>query len=400
MNFYEELQKYKKTLPELYEIITKHLINAKGRIEGQRITEKFFNKNNLDFNILEKYKIKNSQNLYDLITKETSKCSFNDCNNERRWIGMRDGYKLYCEKCSRTKNNWLTNVKESNKIDLELNEIYDFVKDKNGNYNTSKLLQISDKTLNALKEETKFIQWDASVAERLYCYENSITKIKDLPKCQICSEYVTEFYASSKGYRTIHKGVCSKKNRNKILEFKGIIKNENLEYFTEDKLESLLKELYPSHVFIRDKVVPNSGINARPDFRCDELKLIVEYDGERHFRLVKAQMLDELKDKVYKEMGYKIIRIPYFIQPSKPFLKYFFGIDKNLEQTYPHGFINTLAALPSDFNSLGAEIYKNIMREIPKEIRAEIEKSLERKTKEISKKLNITINAAKKYVYF
>ena len=54
-------------------------------------------------------------------------------------------------------------------------------------------------------------------------------------------------------------------------------------YLTESKLSNLLKEIYPSEEFEHDKKVPNSDINLRPDYRSDELKLIVEFDGYRHY---------------------------------------------------------------------------------------------------------------------
>lgn len=252
MNFYEELQKYKKTLPELYEIITNNLINVKGRIEGQRITEKYFKKHNLDFSFFEKNKIKSAQALYNFITKETSKCSFNDCDNERRWVGMRVGYKPYCEICSRSRNNWISNVEEKYKIDLELNEIYDFVKDSNGNFNTSKLKKLSERTLNELVAATNFIQWDASSSERLYCYLNNITSLNDLPKCEICSDPVTMFYSGVSGYLSIHKGKCARKNQIILLEKAKDTRNPKIRKARSSTIFKRMEEIPEGYERLRD----------------------------------------------------------------------------------------------------------------------------------------------------
>ena len=43
------------------------------------------------------------------------------------------------------------------------------------------------------------------------------------------------------------------------------------------------------------------------DFYCDELKLIVEIDGDVHEREVKAGR-DEIRDERLKKLGYKILR--------------------------------------------------------------------------------------------
>ena len=38
-------------------------------------------------------------------------------------------------------------------------------------------------------------------------------------------------------------------------------------------------------------------------------------------------------------MGYKIIRVPYFVQLSSDVIKQLFGIDIDYKQIFPHGFI-------------------------------------------------------------
>jgi very-short-patch-repair endonuclease len=48
-----------------------------------------------------------------------------------------------------------------------------------------------------------------------------------------------------------------------------------------------LKRIFPSETFIHDKVVPNSNTKTRPDYRCEKLKLIIEFDGDQHYRNVK-----------------------------------------------------------------------------------------------------------------
>ena len=91
-------------------------------------------------------------------------------------------------------------------------------------------------------------------------------------------------------------------------------------YLTEQSLGILFKTLVPHLEFKHNKTVPNSGIKTRPDYRFEELKLIIEFDGNQHYQDVNVIFRDKEKDKIYTEMGYRIERIPYFIQMTEEFL--------------------------------------------------------------------------------
>lgn len=132
-------------------------------------------------------------------------------------------------------------------------------------------------------------------------------------------------------------------------------------YLNESILELKLQEFY-NEPFERNKSVPGSGLRYhKPDFRNDKLKLIVEYDGHHHFTQTKTQYDDYIKTEKYKSMGYRIVRIPYFVQLSKATWNYYFGVSYSIEQAYPHGFIDPKAILPGDFNSLGTSRFLNIL---------------------------------------
>ena len=152
-------------------------------------------------------------------------------------------------------------------------------------------------------------------------------------------------------------------------------------YLTEKGLKLILQRIYPNIDFVHNKTVPNSGIKNRPDYRNDELMLIVEFDGYLHYTQSKTILYDEKKDRVYSEMGYKIIRIPYFIQISKETIKHLFGVNINIPQNYPHGFIDPKCVLPSDFCTLGIKRYKKDLENFSF-IKNEIDLSLEEKIKE------------------
>ena len=63
------------------------------------------------------------------------------------------------------------------------------------------------------------------------------------------------------------------------------------------------------------------------------------------------------RNKLYDNLGYKVVRIPMFIQLTTPIIKQLFNVDVEVNQVYPHGFIsdaNTLI-LPADFCYIGVQ---------------------------------------------
>jgi len=131
-------------------------------------------------------------------------------------------------------------------------------------------------------------------------------------------------------------------------------------YLTELNLKEILKTIKPNYEFIHDKSVPHSkNKRMRPDFRCDELKLIIEFDGDSHYCKAERILKDKQKDEDYISLGYKVFRIPYFIQMSTKLLKMIFNEDINFTQVYPNGFIDKRAVLPADFCELGIELFEH-----------------------------------------
>jgi len=128
------------------------------------------------------------------------------------------------------------------------------------------------------------------------------------------------------------------------------------ECLTESNLGGYLNRIY-GREWIHDKRFITL---KRPDYRNDDLKLIVEFDGPKHFTSSERIVQDLERDKFYLENGYNTIRIPMYIQMSKDVVKNLFGIEMEIEQEYPHGFISDASTMvyPSDFCELGIEKFK------------------------------------------
>lgn len=157
-------------------------------------------------------------------------------------------------------------------------------------------------------------------------------------------------------------------------------------YLTEKSLGDALLRIFPKHEFVHNKQVPESGIRNRPDYRCDELKMIIEFDGHRHYTEAKVIIKDIETEEVWSKMGYHTIRIPYFIQLTRELINrvFFWQFDYDdydigeWEQVYPHGFVDSKCILPADFCSLGLKRFMSDLDSFHNESR-DIMKSLEDK---------------------
>jgi very-short-patch-repair endonuclease len=150
-------------------------------------------------------------------------------------------------------------------------------------------------------------------------------------------------------------------------------------FLTESRLEDKLKIIFPNYEFIRDKIIPNSGLRYRPDFRCDELKLIVEFDGPQHYTSARNCLLDIQKDLLYSNLGYRVVRIPNFIQLDTETIKILFDKDIDMELEFPHGFISKNVIPPADYCELGIERFLKEVKKFGPKIQEDISKSLKAK---------------------
>ena len=97
-------------------------------------------------------------------------------------------------------------------------------------------------------------------------------------------------------------------------------------------LNEYLKVIFPDiDDWVHDKAlgltVNDKVCRKRPDYRSEKLKMIVEFDGIQHYTMPDRIKNDVLSTKFYESLGYKVVRIPYFIQLTNKAVKYFFNVD-------------------------------------------------------------------------
>ena len=78
-----------------------------------------------------------------------------------------------------------------------------------------------------------------------------------------------------------------------------------------------------------------------------------------HYNQAKRQIFVNIKTEEYTKLGYKIVRIPYFVQIETKTIKHLFDLDYEYKLEYPHGFIDSECLLPADFNYLGIQKFEN-----------------------------------------
>lgn len=95
-------------------------------------------------------------------------------------------------------------------------------------------------------------------------------------------------------------------------------------------LDKYLEVIFPNTTdWIHNKAFGlhnNVSYKIRPDYRSDSLKLIVEFDGLPHYTDPAVIIKDDKNTNIYKQNGYRVVRIPYFIQLTNEAVEILFGI--------------------------------------------------------------------------
>lgn len=133
-------------------------------------------------------------------------------------------------------------------------------------------------------------------------------------------------------------------------------------------LEVYLDAIFPGKVWIHDTAFgehDGKHYRIRPDYRCEELKLIVEFDGIPHYQKPDVILRDKDNQIIYESFGYKVVRIPYFIQLTNEVIFKMFGIEMQEEMFSPtipsigvKGANNPAYCCPLGIERMAAELKK------------------------------------------
>jgi hypothetical protein len=76
-----------------------------------------------------------------------------------------------------------------------------------------------------------------------------------------------------------------------------------------------------------------------------------------------------------------VVRFPYWIQLDNLTLKHYFGLEAEIEQSFPHGFITT-KLFPASFCELGIERFRAELLPLPASVRDAVISSLRQRVAE------------------
>jgi very-short-patch-repair endonuclease len=133
------------------------------------------------------------------------------------------------------------------------------------------------------------------------------------------------------------------------------MKSAERQYLTEVSLGQFLRERVDA-TFIANQPVLGLSRRFRPDYHSDRRKLVVEFDGDQHYRSSRVILGDVERDVFFTTNGFRVIRIPYFVQLSRAVITHLFGevADASTDfLNFPQGFIAPTVVMPADFCELG-----------------------------------------------
>ena len=159
-------------------------------------------------------------------------------------------------------------------------------------------------------------------------------------------------------------------------------------------LDEYLAVIFPS---VNDWIHDKSFASKRPDFRSPSLKLIVEFDGLQHYTDPRKILQDQKNTEIYEKNGYKVVRIPSFIQLSNAVVKQLFGVDIHeplFDESYPSmgiGGNNT----PAFLCHAGVDRMAHEFKQFPKQYEVNL-KALKSMQNEFLSGASLLISAYKK----
>jgi hypothetical protein len=127
--------------------------------------------------------------------------------------------------------------------------------------------------------------------------------------------------------------------------------------------------------------IPGFGRRFDMAFRTNTSTVLVEYDGDEHYRNSMKIKADQEKDVLASENRMRLVRIPYWVQLDSMMARHWFGLEANIEQSFPHGFITT-KLFPASFCELGVARFRRELDALPAQVRFAVVASLRERVSE------------------
>jgi hypothetical protein len=153
-------------------------------------------------------------------------------------------------------------------------------------------------------------------------------------------------------------------------------------YLTQPKLAAALKQVVGER-WIGEEVAVAAGSRRKWDMAYHPAggMVVVEYDGDPHYCNTIRIKADREKDCAAADLGYKVVRFPYWIQLTSDTLGHYFSLTAEIKQDFPHGFITT-KIFPASFCEMGVERFGLELQNLPTGVRLAVVQSLRDRAQE------------------
>ncbi len=129
-------------------------------------------------------------------------------------------------------------------------------------------------------------------------------------------------------------------------------------FLLQRKLDSALRQIVGKSWFGTEVKVEGARYRWDMAYTRSGQTVVVEFDGDEHYRDTRKIRVDRIKDEIASENGYSVVRFPYWVQLTTETLWHYFGLQANVIQDFAHGFIDRRAKLPASFCELGIDRFK------------------------------------------
>ena len=146
-------------------------------------------------------------------------------------------------------------------------------------------------------------------------------------------------------------------------------------YLTQEKLQDALQQIVADSWLGHEVTVPGSRQRWDMALRVRRGVVVVEYDGDEHYRNTLRMKSDRDKDAVAAEHGFQVVRFPYWVQLTSETLTHFFGLTAEVEQDFPHGFITT-RIFPASYCEMGVRRFQSELDALPRGVKRDVVLSL------------------------
>lgn len=136
-------------------------------------------------------------------------------------------------------------------------------------------------------------------------------------------------------------------------------------WLQEQRLFDVLRSMFNNVDFQKKHKIDNKVM--KPDITIND-KIVVEFQGNKHFTISTTVYNDKLKKSIFENHNFIFVEIPYFVQLTSKVMNYYFGVDSDFSDSFPHGFVYPDLNYPGDFCLSGLRKYFSFLRKLPIEV--------------------------------